>query len=245
MSETPRTDAERIEPIDLLNEIVSATFARQLETELAARDAELAEARERHGIQLAAISTACIQNSETSAKDRIGRENPYWTVAYGDVCVAIDREMKLRLELEEAMDKLSKQLEAFDAMKQVANDIKRERDEARRYGEEEHAFSLMTEVSLHESESELEKARSAIREAVPHFEIVLGWTRTEHAVRFTDAELQLAQLRSSLLSDTINKQAREPGEVGESRMTAAVLPCNCLTGRDPDCQAHHPQPVRE
>jgi hypothetical protein len=27
-------------------------------------------------------------------------------------------------------------------------------------------------------------------------------------------------------------------------MTEAVLPCNCLTGHDPDCQAHHPQRAR-
>jgi hypothetical protein len=30
----------------------------------------------------------------------------------------------------------------------------------------------------------------------------------------------------------------------QARMTSAVLPCNCLTGHDPDCQAHHPQPSR-
>lgn len=45
---------------------------------------------------LAAISTASGQNTRESAKERIGRDSPYWTQAYGDVCVAIDREMALR-----------------------------------------------------------------------------------------------------------------------------------------------------
>lgn len=58
--------------------------------------AEVERAVDEHfAIQLAAISTASIQNTPASAKDRIGRDNPYWTVAYGDVCTAIDREMKL------------------------------------------------------------------------------------------------------------------------------------------------------
>lgn len=45
---------------------------------------------------LAAISTASIQNTPASAKERIHRDSPYWTQAYGDVCTAIDREMALR-----------------------------------------------------------------------------------------------------------------------------------------------------
>lgn len=49
-------------------------------------------------MQLAAISTATIQNTEATVKDRIGSDNPYWTVAYGDVCRAVDREMFLREE---------------------------------------------------------------------------------------------------------------------------------------------------
>lgn len=44
---------------------------------------------------LAAISTASIQNTPESAKQRIGRDSPYWTQAYADVCVAVDREMAL------------------------------------------------------------------------------------------------------------------------------------------------------
>jgi hypothetical protein len=51
---------------------------------------------ELHVMQMAAISTASIQNTRESAKERIGRDNPYWTQAYDDVCRAVDREMDAR-----------------------------------------------------------------------------------------------------------------------------------------------------
>lgn len=51
-------------------------------------------------MRLAAISTATWANTETSKADRIGKANPYWTVAYGDVCAAIDREMSWRQQAE-------------------------------------------------------------------------------------------------------------------------------------------------
>lgn len=57
---------------------------------------------EMHAIQLAAISTASVQNTESSKLERIGRDNPYWTVAYGDVCVAVDREIRVRDGVAEA-----------------------------------------------------------------------------------------------------------------------------------------------
>lgn len=51
---------------------------------------------ETHIMQLAAISTATLQNTETTIKDRIPKDSPYWTVAYADVCTAIDREIRER-----------------------------------------------------------------------------------------------------------------------------------------------------
>lgn len=57
---------------------------------------ENAELRERHLLQLAAISTATLQNTVSARADRITPDNPYYTVAYGDVCRAVDREMELR-----------------------------------------------------------------------------------------------------------------------------------------------------
>ena len=61
---------------------------------------EIERLRESHTMQLAAISTASLENIESSVKARIDRENPYWTVAYDDVCRAVDREMKHRNTLE-------------------------------------------------------------------------------------------------------------------------------------------------
>lgn len=63
---------------------------------LAAENAALLEL---HTMQLAAVSTATVQNTETTIKDRIGPDNPYYTTAYGDTCRAVDREMRLLAEL--------------------------------------------------------------------------------------------------------------------------------------------------
>lgn len=65
---------------------------------------QLRAENENHVMQLAAIMTASMQNTESTVKDRIDRSNPYWTVAYQDVCTAVDREMKLRAELAESIN---------------------------------------------------------------------------------------------------------------------------------------------
>lgn len=62
--------------------------------------AEVERLRELHTMQLAGIMTASMQNTDSTVKDRIDRSNPYWTQAYEDVCAAVDREMKLRAEVE-------------------------------------------------------------------------------------------------------------------------------------------------
>ena len=72
----------------------------QLKREAQEKDAALAEERELRIMQLAAISTASIQNTETTIKDRIDPENPYYSMAYGDTCRAVDREMEHRAEIE-------------------------------------------------------------------------------------------------------------------------------------------------
>ena len=85
-----------------------------LTRQLSQRDAAIAELTELNNMQLAGIMTATVQNTPTSIKDRIGRDNPYWTVAYGDVCVAVDREMRLMDRIKawvEAGDKLAKQIQ--------------------------------------------------------------------------------------------------------------------------------------
>ena len=51
---------------------------------------------ELHSSQLAATMTASVQNTEESKKERIAPDHPYYTVAYADVCAAVDREIALR-----------------------------------------------------------------------------------------------------------------------------------------------------
>lgn len=51
---------------------------------------------------LAAVMTASLQNTESTIKDRIPQDNPYWTPAYADVCTAVDREMRERKRAEAA-----------------------------------------------------------------------------------------------------------------------------------------------
>jgi hypothetical protein len=58
--------------------------------------------KETHTMQLAAIMTASMQNTESTIKDRIDRSSPYWTQAYADVCVAVDREIRERKRAEKA-----------------------------------------------------------------------------------------------------------------------------------------------
>lgn len=74
-----------------------ANSSKEMDADLAvAIAAEVEKAVDEHfAMKFAAIMTASIQNTPKSIKDRIGPDNPYWTVAYGDVCTAIDREMKL------------------------------------------------------------------------------------------------------------------------------------------------------
>lgn len=48
-------------------------------------------------MQLAGCGVAAMCNTEKSiAEQRIGKDNPYWSASYGDVCRAVDREIELR-----------------------------------------------------------------------------------------------------------------------------------------------------
>lgn len=81
-------------------------------------------------MQFAAIMTASIQNTNETTAERIDKDNPYWTVAYSDVCRAVDREMAHRRELEfmkaehkdvqEEAEKLKKQLFTLDHQHSIA-----------------------------------------------------------------------------------------------------------------------------
>jgi chromosome segregation ATPase len=66
---------------------------------------------ERLTLQAAACMTATFQNTHESKKERIGRDNPYWTQAYDDVCTAVDREIRER----EAKDQLSARVKVLES----------------------------------------------------------------------------------------------------------------------------------
>jgi hypothetical protein len=74
-----------------------ASLAMTLET----RNAALERENEVLRMQLAGCGVAAMQNTENTVKDRIGKDNPYWSASYGDVCAAVDREMKLRSSMPE------------------------------------------------------------------------------------------------------------------------------------------------
>lgn len=57
---------------------------------------QLRERVELQEMQLVACMTACSQNTRSTMAQRIGPDNPYYSVAYSDVCRAVDREVKER-----------------------------------------------------------------------------------------------------------------------------------------------------
>lgn len=89
--------------------------------------------REQHLMQLAAISTAAWGNTDSVRADRIGKDSPWWSTAYRDVCNAIDREIQhrnrveeleneavaLRLKLESAQSELDTFKRGFAAMQEA------------------------------------------------------------------------------------------------------------------------------
>lgn len=70
--------------------------------EIERHDAALRAALEIERLRLAACGVAALQNTESSARERIKPDNPYYSASYGDVCSAVDREMALRAALADA-----------------------------------------------------------------------------------------------------------------------------------------------
>ena len=62
---------------------------------------------EEHIMELAAISTAALQNTRDTTKLRIGEDHPYWTPAYADTCRAVDREIEWREKYERLREELA------------------------------------------------------------------------------------------------------------------------------------------
>jgi hypothetical protein len=57
-------------------------------------------------VQLVACSVASLQNTEEGVKLRLNSTDPHWSVAYADVCAAVDREMTVRKEVDQLRAKL-------------------------------------------------------------------------------------------------------------------------------------------
>lgn len=57
---------------------------------------KLKEELEVERMRLAGCGVVAMQNTSDSLKERIGRDNPYWSASYADVCRAVDAEIMNR-----------------------------------------------------------------------------------------------------------------------------------------------------
>ncbi len=67
----------------------------------------MTDENEKLRMQLVACGIAALGNTESATRERLDRDHPYWSSAYGDVCNAVDREIYLRNrrdELEKARE---------------------------------------------------------------------------------------------------------------------------------------------
>lgn len=88
------------------------------------RAGEVAAIEELRIMQLAGISTASVQNTEASAKDRIDESNPFWSVAYADVCRAIDREMRHRALADQADERTARAESRIRTLEEALEEVK-------------------------------------------------------------------------------------------------------------------------
>ena len=74
---------------------------------------------ERERVRLAACGVAAMQNTRSSARDRIAHDSFAWSASYSDVCRAVDKEMDERERAERAeaeRDTLAAIVRAADEM---------------------------------------------------------------------------------------------------------------------------------
>lgn len=70
--------------------------AEEMEMKIKTLEARIKELEEKHRLQLSAIMTIAYANTEEAFnRCLIDEENPYWTVAFDDVCETVKREMGL------------------------------------------------------------------------------------------------------------------------------------------------------
>ncbi len=51
-------------------------------------------------MRLTACGVAAMRNIDEGVVDRVGKDHPYYSASYGDVCRAVDREMRYRTALQ-------------------------------------------------------------------------------------------------------------------------------------------------
>ena len=119
-----RTLAAEVERLEA-RVAVAGQSIDELQAALNTQQARVAELEEFRIMQLAAISTATLQNTVKSTADRISPGSPYSTVAYVDVCKAVDREMRERQRAEAAEARVKElEAEALNGRHAVFTDLK-------------------------------------------------------------------------------------------------------------------------
>ena len=95
-----------------------------LRAQLAAVTVESDEAEELHRMQLTAISVIALCNTTDSLeKQRIGKDNPYWTPAFEDTVSAVGREMRERERATEAEAKLAAERKDAERYRKMRDEI--------------------------------------------------------------------------------------------------------------------------
>lgn len=124
---------------------------------------------DRERMRLAACSTASIQNTKKTVSDRISKDNPYWSAAYGDVCAAVDREMDLgaqRDHLEDQRDELSIELARMEVKHTcLLEDFQRvdgKLDEARKQINDLSGRDMGHDLAYGALERKLDEARASL-----------------------------------------------------------------------------------
>lgn len=131
-------------------------------------------------IMLAACSSAALGNTPESAATRIGRENPYWSATYGDVCAAVDREMAHRARADRAEADLA-QLEIthlatladLDFVSAKIAKAEADRDRLAAIVAERPAVLMAAQADRDEAEAEVKRLAAAVVDAL-HRRISLG-----------------------------------------------------------------------
>jgi len=88
-------------------------------------NAALREELETERMKLVACGVAAMSNTESTRAQRIGRDNPYWSASYGDVCAAVDREIALREDVKRLCVEIKEQdteIERLEAERDELNE---------------------------------------------------------------------------------------------------------------------------